>query len=157
MAKRKSVKIPRAKELRLQLGRSISEVAHRAQVSNRSLIRIESGFPVTAITANAVFRVLAAGTPNLKRADELILCEANDVSSVDPSLLVRSARSNRDSTENVLDGLTAPLLLCITLGEAKPSELAEFFHELSVLHRMVGGSGLNFFFGDTREIERVVA
>lgn len=44
-----------------------------------------------------------------------------------------------------------PLVLKAQLGKASPNDLADLFHELSTLYRMVGGSGIHFFYEESKE------
>ncbi|MDP2448020.1 MAG: YegP family protein [Polaromonas sp.] len=50
-----------------------------------------------------------------------------------------------------------PLVMHLELGTAKAPDLAELFHELSVLYQMAGGSGLVFYHEASKERVGVLA
>lgn len=49
------------RDFRIQLGWSISELARRANITNRTMRRVEDGEPVYDYTAGAVARALSEG------------------------------------------------------------------------------------------------
>lgn len=53
--------------------------------------------------------------------------------------------------------ISKPLVMHLEVGQAKASDLAELFHELSVLYRMVGGSGITFYYEQSKEKVGVAA
>jgi len=50
-----------------------------------------------------------------------------------------------------------PIELKIDPGTASPQQLAELFSQLSLVYYLCGGSGLQYEFLDSREIEEVLA
>jgi hypothetical protein len=54
-------------------------------------------------------------------------------------------------------GIAVPAQLLVTIGRAKVADVAELFHELSVLYQMTGGSGLQYYYEDSREPAKVLA
>lgn len=156
-------KFPRSEELRQELKLTQTELASRANISRSTLRRVESGLPVTASVAMSVFQVLAVRFPELARdyelnsEFELIPCEPQDRSEVDTRAIIVKYLVDWEDSHSVLNRISVPLRLGVSLGQATSLDLADFFHELSVLHTMVGGSGLSFHFEDTRELEKVSA
>lgn len=54
-------------------------------------------------------------------------------------------------TEATAFAISTPLVLQIEPGKAKASDLAELFHQLSVLYQMIGGTGLTFYYEQSTE------
>lgn len=54
-------------------------------------------------------------------------------------------------TEATALAISTPLILQIEPGKAKASDLAELFHQLSVLYQMIGGTGLTFYYEQSTE------
>ena len=148
MANHDSVIFVRSRLLREQIGIARARLASQASMSDATLKRMESGLPVSRVKARAIFRVIAKEIPDLNADNELVQIDRTPLAGTS-SISIRSA--------NVLDQLTSPLVIGVALGDACAQDIAEFFHELSVLHQMVGGSGLDFSFEETRELERIAA
>ena len=159
MAKIKFVQFPKAAQLRIKYGLRRADMARQAMVSSSVIARAEAGQPVTAKSAKAIFDVLAKLDRKLKVDHELIRCEPQGSFRVITAIatLGLSAVFQREETGvlDSFDSLTMPLPLRISLGTAGAVDVAELFCELSALYRMVGGSGLNFYFEDTKEAKRV--
>ena len=168
--------IPRLETLRQKAHVTISLLAQLAGVSRATISKVERGQDVSLATVHRILDALEKLHPNLDRNREFVFRVDQTQSRKQPkaagatdlqdktkvggaAILYNHATDIFHSLARPDDGplIPLPLQIGICVGDASETDLSELFHELSTLYRMVGGSGLSYYFEDSREFVRVTA
>jgi DNA-binding XRE family transcriptional regulator len=163
------VYIPELRDLRSEAGVTMSMLAAHAGVSVKTIARIENLEASTYTSAIKVIQGLKRLLPQkdldfdslIKRQSDIEKKINSESRDVVPEVLMRGGRvfvkpaKPRVQLEFSLNEFPSPAVMVLKLGTTSSKELGVLFHEISVLYQMVGGSGLQYYFEDSREREEV--